>query len=87
MANGFVEFDGHLAGPKLPLPHLDGAELSAVGTGLRFAEQFGLLESQILGDMPGDSFADLAGSEFDAGKGSRFPSHVWIVQIDAKFFS
>ena len=59
MASGFVQFDGHLAGRELPLPHLDGTELSAVGAGLRFAEQFGLPERQILGHMPGDRFADL----------------------------
>ena len=86
MASGFVQFDGHLAGRQLPLPHLDLAELSAVGTRLRLAEQFGLLESQVLGHMPGDRFADPAGGEFNAGKGSCFASHVGIVQIDAEFF-
>ena len=86
MASGFVQLDGHLAGRETPLANFDLAELSAVGTGLRLTEQLGLLQSQVLSDLPRDRFADPAGGDFDAGKGSCFSSHVGIVQINAKFF-
>jgi len=86
MTRGFVEFDRHLAGGQLPVANLDQAELSAAGTRLRFAEQCGLLQCKVLGDMLGNGLADLASSGFDAGKGGGLAGHIGIVQMDAEFF-
>jgi hypothetical protein len=86
MTSRFVKLNERVAGRQIPLADFDLAKGSAAGTSLRLVEEFGLLEGEILGDLPSDGFPELAGSGLDAGKGGIFSSDIWVVQIDAEFF-
>lgn len=74
MTDRFGKLNERVAGRQIPLADFDLAPCSARGTSLRLVEEFGLLEGQILRDLPSDGFPDLAGSGLDAGKGGVFAS-------------
>ena len=86
MTGRFGKLNERVAGRQISLADFDRAQSLARGTSLRLVQEFGLLEGQILGDLPSDGFPELAGSGLDAGKGGIFSSDILVLQIDTEFF-